>query len=371
MHWIESYLPHMGAFFKILIPFLILMSLLFTSCGLPGSAPNSFLSTSNTYVAFIQWTNKNGQLSGQLEEVSLSSNSSLQTQQTHAAFTGTLTGSQISLNFGSFLGIPEIITGTFDGNTLTLTLPQQNGQLSSIVFDPASINDYNKAVSAFENTTAQQATNATATVQTQETQAQNQQATATALQSQQQAVANANNALSAAFSNLQSDTSSLSNDTNFKNVLQGYANDWQQMQKDYQQEQTDASNGCANDNQYTVADDSYTVADDLYSIQDDDYSFSDVKTPIDSDIQRIQQDIQAVQSDWKQLQSSAASNTTGVPAPAFSSNDVNSAIQAAQNQIASSQSTIKNAQTQATNYDNEAKKLKQQADAIVANMHCS
>jgi hypothetical protein len=88
MRWIESYLPIKVALsFKILIPFLILMSLVVTSCG---SAPNSFLSTSDTHVTFIQWTNNNGQLSGQLEEVYLSPNNSLQVQQTHAAFTGTL-----------------------------------------------------------------------------------------------------------------------------------------------------------------------------------------------------------------------------------------------------------------------------------------
>lgn len=368
MCWIELYLPTKVALsFRKSLPFLVLVSLLFTSCG---SAPNSFLSTSNNHVAFIQWTDNNGQLSGQLEEVYLSSNNALQVQQTHAAFTGTLTNSQVSLNFGSFFGIPEIITGTFDGNTLTLALPQSNGQLSSVVFNPSSIDDYNKAVSTFEGNVSQQASNATATAQAQEIQAEDQQATATTLESQQQAVTNANNALSSALSSLQSDTNSLANDTNFKDVLQSYANDWQQMQKDYQQERSDASNGCANGNQYTVADDSYTVTDDLYSIQDDGYSFNDVKMPISGDIQRVQQDIQTVQSDWQQLQNAVAANTTGTPAPAFSSNDVNKAIQAAQNQITSSQNALKNAQAQATNYDNEAKQLKQQADALAANMHC-
>ena len=370
MSWIESYLPIKVALsFKMLIPFLVLMSLLFTSCGLPGTAPNSFLSTSNTSIAFIQWTNNNGQLSGQLEEVSLSSNNSLQTQQTHAAFTGTLNGSQVSLNFGSFLGIPEIITGTFDGNTLTLAIPEQNGQLSSVVFNPASIDDYNKVVSTFEGNIAQQANNATATVQTQETQAQNQQATATTLESQQQAVTYANNALSSALSNLQSDTNGLANDTTFKDVLQSYANDWQQMQKDYQQEQTDAQGGC--NNVGTVGADDGTVGADYGSIGADDGSFQAQKAPISNDISIVQQDIQTVQSDWQQLQNVAAANTTGSPAPAFSSNSVNKAVQAAQNQIASSQAALKNAQTQTTNYDNEAKQLKQQADALVANMHCA
>ena len=370
MPWIESHLPHIITLsFKIFIPLLVLMSPLFASCGLAGSAPNSFLSTSNTYVAFIQWTNNNGQLSGQLEEVNLSSNNSLQVQQTHAAFTGTLTNSQISLNFGSFLGIPEIITGTFDGNTLTLALPEQNGQLNSIVFNPASIDDYNKAVSTFEGSISQQASNATATVQAQETQAQNQQATATTLENQQQAVTDANNTLSSALSTLQSDTSSLTNDTNFKDVLQSYANDWQQMQKDYQQEQTDAAGGCSNVG--TVGADDGTVGADYGSIGADDGSFQAQEAPINNDIPIVQNDIKTVQSDWKQLQSAAAVNTTGTPAPAFSNNDVNKAIQAAQNQIASSQNALKNAQAQATNYDNEAKQLKQQADALVANMNCS
>ncbi len=102
----------------------------------------------------------------------------------------------------------------------------------------------------------------------------------------------------------------------------------------------------------------------------DDGSFQAQQAPINNDLSTVQQDIQTVQSDWQQLQNAVAANSTGTPSAAFTSEDVNTAVQAAQNQIASSQNTLKNAQTQATTYDNEAKQLKQQADALAANMHC-
>lgn len=355
-------------FITILIP-VFTLTIFLTSCGLPGSAPDGYLSTTSADILFIQWTNNNGQLSGQLQGVYVSANNPLQVQKIHASFTGTLSGSQISLNFGNFLGIPDIITGTFDGSTLKLSLPDSNGQIESVVFQGASISDYNNAVASFESNVEKEANQATATAQAQEIEAQNEQATATTIESEQQAVTDANNALSSALSNLQSDTNNLANDTNFKDVLQSYANDWQQMQKDYQQEQADANGGCNNIG--TVESDDGAVQSDYGSIESDDGSFQSAEAPINNDISIVQQDIQTVQSDWQQLQYAVAANTTGTPAPAFTSSEVNQAVQAAQKQIASSQSALKNAQVQATNYDNEAKQLKQQADAIVANMHCS
>jgi len=346
---------------------LLAFTTLLTACGSQGSAPGGYLSTSNTHVLFIQWTNNNGQLSGQLQEVYISSSNPMQVQQENEAITGTLNGSQVSLSISVF-GFTKTITGTYDGSTLTLVIPDQNGQLDTVVLQSATVDDYNKAAATFESNIAGQANQATATAQAQEIQAQNEQATATALQSQQQAVTDANNALGSDLSNLKSETSNLANDTNFNSVFQSYAQDWQQMQKDYQQEQTDAQGGCSNVG--TVGADDGSIGADEGAIGADDGAFQAQEAPINNDISNVQQNIKTVQADWQQLQNAIAANTTGNPTAAFSSNDVNQAIQTAQNQLNNSQTALKNAQTKATGYDNEAKQLKQQADAIVANMHC-
>ena len=60
----------------LLAPLLILVVLL-TACGSQGAAPGSYLSTSSTDVLFLQWVNNNGQLSGQLQEVYITSDNPL------------------------------------------------------------------------------------------------------------------------------------------------------------------------------------------------------------------------------------------------------------------------------------------------------
>ena len=185
---------------------------------------------------------------------------------------------------------------------------------------------------------------------------------------QQQAVSDANDVLSTALSNLKDDSSTLFSDTDFKDVRQSYANDWFQMQQDYQQEQTDAEGRCSNVN--TVRGDDNTVTGDLNTIRGDDNTFRATQMPVTKDLFTVKQDIQTVQSDWQQLKHAVAANTTGTPAPSFSSNGVNTAIQAANNQVTSSQTALKKAQAQATNYDNRAVQLKLDADSLVANLQC-
>ena len=326
--------------------------------------PSSWLEADTTSVVFIQWADKNGALSGQMQYVSLDSTNHL--SQDNEPFTGTYSNQDhsISLTFHVLNIFTTTLTGSLNGNTLNLEASSSNGEISTAVLHPGSVNDFNQAVSNLqhqEQVQAQQTQNAEATnvaVQSnQEAQAQ-----------QQQAVTAANNTLSSAIQQLSSDANSLKNDTSFTNAMQGYAKDWKQMQADYQQEQTDASGGCSQ--YYTAQSDYYTVQSDSYSIQSDDYSLQSDQYPINSDLSQVQTDIQNVQSDWQQLQNSVSANTTGSPAPAFSVDDVNTAIQAAQKQVGDSQTALKQAQSQAATYDNQSKQLLQQANALVSNMHC-
>ncbi|MFI5274602.1 MAG: hypothetical protein ACHQ4H_16340, partial [Ktedonobacterales bacterium] len=63
-----------------------------------------------------------------------------------AAFTGVQNGSQISITF-SELGVSATLTGTLNGSTLALNVPQQNGYVATEVFQAASVANYNDAIS--------------------------------------------------------------------------------------------------------------------------------------------------------------------------------------------------------------------------------
>ena len=167
--WLLS-LNNKRLFMTLLAPLFILAALL-TACGSQEAAPGSYLSTSSTNVLFLQWVNNNGQLSGQLQEVYTTSDNPLHVQQNNEAFTGVLNGSQLSLSISLF-GVTKTITGTFDGSTLKLVVPNQNGQLDTIILHPATVDDYNKAAASFEANIQERANQATATAQAQVTPAQ-------------------------------------------------------------------------------------------------------------------------------------------------------------------------------------------------------
>src|SRR5260370_35255551 len=94
----------------------------------------------------------NNQISGQLEGVDTTNGL---THKYNDALTGILNNGQISLSTSIF-GFTETLTGTFDGSTLTLNIPDSSGQLNSVVFRTATVDDYNQAVNTFETGISQQ-----------------------------------------------------------------------------------------------------------------------------------------------------------------------------------------------------------------------
>lgn len=364
----------------------VLLTIIITACDgvslqqastkptVDSNAPRGYMDAEQSSILFLQWTEKSGQMSGQLQDVYISSSNALQTQHDNEAFTGTHDGSNVSISTSIF-GFTKTYTGSLNGDTLTLVVPSQSGTLNTLTLHSASVDDYNKAATTLIQNTSQQALQVTATTQAQNIQAQYaqatasaQSATATAQANQQQSVSSANNALSSAIQQMQSDAKGLGSDTTFDSAMQSYANDWSTMQKAYQQEQTDAKGGCSNVG--TVGADNGAIGADNGAIGADDGSFQAQQAPINNDISTVQQDIQTVQSDWQSLQSAAAANTTGTPAPAYTQDDVNKAVQAAQGQINTSQAAIKQAQGKATGYDQEASQMVKQADALANGMHC-
>lgn len=358
---------------------------MFISCGGP---PDGYMAVNTGSVYFIQFTEKNNQLNGHFQGIEKTSDVPPQTRTFSYTFTGTQSGNSVTLTF-SVLGFSSSITGTFNGNTLILDLPQADGHLQSETFNGVSLQQYNQSVDALQKNVHQQDqqyanSQATATTLQYESQATattlqyESQATATAVQAtqaaqrnEQQAVSDANAQLSSDLSALKSDEDALSSFSE-TSTLNGYAQDWQSMQNDYATEQKDAQAGCgsglSNYNQ-VQADANQVNADENQMRADDNQLLAD-ENQYDVDLTPVQSDIQTVQQDWKQLQQAVASNTTGRPAPAYSSNDVNSALQTAQGIEKTAQGVWQTAQAKATHYDQEASALQKQADAFPASMNC-
>src|SRR6266536_6707275 len=191
---------------------------------------------------FIQFTTtgqNQQQISGSIQNVEENTNDNppkIKTSTT--AFTGVENGSALTLTI-SFFGISSSYTGSLNGNTLILDLPQSDGSIQAQQFVASSLQQYNQAVAALQKHVAKQVqqyndAQATATAA---------QATAEAQQQEQQAVQYANQQLANDFSSLQQNSYTLAQFSE-SNTLQGYAKDWQQMQNDYAIEQQQAQQGC-------------------------------------------------------------------------------------------------------------------------------
>lgn len=323
------------------------------------SKPDGYLLNSETTVAFIQFTeDQNGHLTGSLQSVYATSTTNVQSDS--AAFTGVRNGSQISLTF-SALGFSATVTGTLNGDTLTLHMPDQNGYVATEVFHAASTADYNAAA----NKLRQRVSGFAAATQAA-------QATSSAQNALDQAVADANNRLSSDLTQLNTDIQRLAGSIDFSGDLNAYARDWSQMQKDYQQEKSDYQQGCGVNgyNATVVAYDASAVSYDLSSIQYDDSSFSYAKDSAASASKQVQSDMQAIQTDWQNLQSAKAADSTGNVSAEFIQDDVNAALAQAQQKIDASNKALDTAQGNAQQYDLEAAQMNTDAQNLTNSMRC-
>jgi hypothetical protein len=332
----------------------------------PG--PQGYLYTSTSEVAFIQWTEDSGHhLNGTMQDVLASPDDSVNS--TTEAFTGVHDGSNISITFS---GLGPTLSGTLDGNTLTLTVPDQNGLLATDVFHLASVQEYNRAVTALRQR-IQAALVATQSAQATEAAQQAQaQATADTQSALDQAVESANSQLANDLSALSSDVQSLKSATSFSDALNAYAGDWSQMQNDYQQELTDYQQGCGPDGSGAsiVAGDASVVSGDLSVIGGDHSVLSGAHDVMSAPLASVQGDITSVQADWQNLQAAVAADTTGNALAQFTQSDIDAAVSAAQKQLDASNKAWSQAQSKGSQYDQEAAQLNTKAQDLANSMKC-
>lgn len=102
----------------------------------------------DSYAYYIQWTGIGGTLSGTMQVDALSGippneSVSTDTEQISAQINGT----QADVN----LGDAGEVLGTFSGEILKLNIPQQDGTLEALTFNPATSADFNNAVASIQS----------------------------------------------------------------------------------------------------------------------------------------------------------------------------------------------------------------------------
>lgn len=301
-----------------------------SAAKLPG-----FLSIANNGAVFLQWQRQGSDVSGKRSESYYDPSSPTQLQAQADAFTGTITGSQVSLTFDN----GDTWSGTISGSSMTLSYTGSDGSIQTLDFRPASAAQYNAAVEATKARVAGAVTR----------------------QQHQQAVSNARgqvetdaSALADAVSSLQDDTSTLNGDS-FSGDISTIQGDVQTVQGDLQTVQSDSSDVACSD-AGVAANDADVAANDESVLRND--------VQVDAnDVQRVQSDIAAIRSAQQTLASDNAVVPNYVSPDVPAAIDVTAAIQRGKNAVVGEHQRVKGAEAMAAQLVAQARGIAAQAHA--------
>ena len=315
----------------------------------PGTSGNSgsFVGKASNAAVFVTWTESAGQLSGELQQAILQTDSGSGQESVNnqsISFTGSMSGSSVTLSLNQGLGSTSNLTGTLNGGNLTLNYPGQNGNVITLQMQPGTASTYNQDLTALQS----QAGNNNNQVQ----QAQ------TAQQHASQTTQDAQNVTSD-LASMQSAAKSLAGTDYYSADLSAEHKDVAQTRSDMQtvlneQGHTDAGSLCSDAG--TVGSDVGTAQSDVGTIESDQGSSeSDVST-VKNDLMQLQQADQALESD-------RSTDPGDVPGGAPSQGQVTAAVQAAQAAIAKAHRDATAALSQANALESTAAGYQSKSDA--------
>ena len=137
----------------------VLLGLLLAGCGGSGG-PSSFVGTASNAAVYVTWTRSDDALSGQLTQAMAPEQVDGEVQTNRVGFSGTVSGEAVSLRLEQGLGTSSTLTGSLDGDTLSLDYPGADGGVTAIKLhrgDSAAFNDELAALRGRVADTKQQA----------------------------------------------------------------------------------------------------------------------------------------------------------------------------------------------------------------------
>lgn len=330
---------------------------------------HGYLARFTNQVIFIQLVDNGGQFSGQFQIAQTDSFAAVSSQ--NYPVTGTRNGKDVSITLTGSVWTTgwtaKTFTGTLSGDQLTLVMPGDDGQLSTIVLKAANVGDYNKAVTAVKQ------------VATQQQQAQQAaQAAAKAAQDaanerarQQRTVLSANDAVKNALLRLASDRDGLVDNPGFGGVFEAQLGTLNQMRVQFADVQQQAARPltCYQRNQleYQVNQIEYDLNQIGYQVNQAGY----IKERVTRQLTHVRDDIQQLQRSWERLQAAVKANTTGTPAPGYTADDIQAAIKAANDKVTAASATLQQSVAKSDDYYNQGKALLSNARDFMSKVKCS
>lgn len=113
--------------------------------------PPVWVGTDDNGVAMMELTRTGRSLSGSLDITAIPKDNPTTTKSYHAAFTGSVDGTSVTLRIDGALGTVSSMSGTLTNSELDLHLPDSGGTMETLVMRPGTIEAYNKKVSAIQS----------------------------------------------------------------------------------------------------------------------------------------------------------------------------------------------------------------------------
>lgn len=324
-----------------------------------GKDQNGFLHADSDSVMFLQWTEINGKLNGQMNVFFAKGSRGKSIGTSSHSFEGVSDGKNISLNFTGSQWTDALggrtWTGTISGNELTLVIPVRSGTLAPVKFNAGTVEQYNQAVLGIKQG-----------VQDENTQVQKENAEAARIEAEKSAVVEGNNRVKSSINSLISSTSQLENSLKFDDVFRSYARTWEKMKADHKNLQDKASEKPLTSYklgtvQYLLGGLQYDLG--IFESQSGtlDYKIACVNDAIKS----VREEEKSVGGSWEFLQRAVVGNSSGSPTAQFSEGDITQPLRAAEEKIQKALEQIQQASQRRASYDSQAKDLYKKADSFV------
>jgi len=339
-----------------------------SASGGQGGGDAVFLASGPNLVLLVRWTDVAGQLAGSLDEVRADSSAHSGVSSVDIPFTGLHNGIHISLTLAEGLGTYTALTGSIQGNSLILTVPQNDGQLADDTLSSSTVDAFNAAITQLASTGQQQAVQA---ANAQASAAARAQAEVTASE-QAAAQQSLDQQLSAADATVGSDLSPLTRDTlSIPDPTALYSEGLSEGKKalaatarDYAVEERDARRCTAANNDGTVGADDGTVGSDYgdvqaaqATVQSDDATEVSATSTVTSDLQQEQRDL-------ANLNAAEQADPNSTVQVLNSAQNVNIAKTHVEQVLASVQAASTEADKQAQKYVDEANLIRGEADSL-------
>ncbi|WP_344412039.1 hypothetical protein [Streptomyces glomeratus] len=108
--------------------------------------PHLWVGTADDGVAMVELTRTGSSLSGSFDVTAIPSSDRTTTKAEHAAFTGTVDGSAVTIRIDGALGSVGSLSGTLTNTEMILHVPHDTGTMYTLTLRPGSVDDYNSKV---------------------------------------------------------------------------------------------------------------------------------------------------------------------------------------------------------------------------------